>query len=145
MAKTKHKSKPRLLEPTQGRTTEAEIETLLANGVPASTDAVTRLRRKDIEVAADGVFQWRNRRDDPARKGRNIAALKHAFGIQGKPFDPLSVFPAGGRYFVIDGHHRLAAYEAAGWEGLIPIKVFEGSLADARIAALNGNRKDKLA
>jgi hypothetical protein len=45
---------------------------------------------------------------------------------------------------VIDGHHRLAAYEAADWEDPIPVKMFEGSLEQARIAALEGNHEDKL-
>jgi hypothetical protein len=67
-----------------------------------------------------------------------------ALSIGDKPFPALSVFPAGGRYFVIDGHHRLAAYEAADWKDPIPVKVFEGSLEQARIAALESNHEDKL-
>jgi hypothetical protein len=54
------------------------------------------------------------------------------------------VFPAGDRYYVIDGHHRLAAYEAADWNDPVPVQVFEGSVEDARMAALSGNSKDKL-
>jgi hypothetical protein len=106
---------------------------------------MTHLRRQDIEAAAEGVFQWRNHRYDPRSKARHIAALLHALSIRDQPFDPLLIFPAAGRYFVIDGHHRLAAYERADWKRLIPVEVFNGSLADARMAALCSNSKDKLA
>jgi hypothetical protein len=115
----------------------------LASGVP--TEAVTHLRRQDIKAAEDGVFQWRDRRYDPRSKAHHIAVLVHALSITGAPFYPLLVFPAGGRYFVIDGHHRLAAYEQSDWNDPIPVDVFKGSLADARLAALSSNSKDKLA
>jgi ParB-like chromosome segregation protein Spo0J len=136
------KTEPRLRAPAIGWITKAEIETLLTSGV--RTEAMTHLRMQDIEVAEDGVFQWRDRRCDPRDKARHIAVLVRALSITGAPFDPLLVFPAGGRYFVIDGHHRLAAYEAANWNDPIPVEMFEGSLQAARIAALEGNRKDKL-
>jgi hypothetical protein len=113
----------------------------LASGV--STEAVTHLRRQSIEVA-ESVFQWRDRRCDPQDKARHIGGLVRALSIRGEPFNALSVFRTGGRYFVIDGYHRLAAYEAAGWKDPIPVKVFEGSLEQARIAALEGNYEDKL-
>ena len=54
------------------------------------------------------------------------------------------MFPIKGRFFVIDGHHRLDAYRKARWKGPIPVDVFEGTFDDARLAALAGNIKDKL-
>jgi hypothetical protein len=140
--KTKHKTELRLRTPATGWITKAEIEKLLASGVP--TEVVTHLSRQDIKVAEDGVFQWRDRRADPRRKADHIAVLVGALSRTGKPLKPLLVFPAGGRYFVIDGHHRLAAYEAMNWNEPIPVVVFEGSLADAHTGALESNNEDKL-
>jgi ParB-like chromosome segregation protein Spo0J len=68
-----------------------------------------------------------------------------ALRTTGRPFDPLLAFPAGDKFFVIDGHHRLAAYEAADWNEPVPVEVFRGSLEDARLATLRSNSKDKLA
>jgi hypothetical protein len=44
----------------------------------------------------------------------------------------------------MDGHHRLSAYEAADWDRPVPVKVFQGSLDEARQAALKANSWDKL-
>jgi hypothetical protein len=45
---------------------------------------------------------------------------------------------------VIDGHHRLAAYDTAGWKKEIPANIFSGSLQEATRAALRLNSKNKL-
>jgi hypothetical protein len=140
--KTEHRE-IRTRTPATGWTRKTEIEALLARGVPMPTEVVTHLRWQDIEVA-ESVFQWRDRKCDPQDKARHIGVLVRALSIRGEPFNALSVFPAGGRYFLIDGHHRLAAYEAADWKDPIPVKVFEGSLEQARIAALESNHEDKL-
>jgi ParB-like chromosome segregation protein Spo0J len=44
----------------------------------------------------------------------------------------------------MDGHHRLAAYKAAGWKASIPVTVFTGGLKEAREEALESNVRDKL-
>jgi ParB-like chromosome segregation protein Spo0J len=140
--KNKYKYETKLRTPATGWTTKAEIEALLASEVP--TKAVTHLSRHDIEVAEQGVFQWRDGKADPHDKARHIAMLMHDLSITKRPLDPLLIFPAGGKYFVIDGHHRLAAYEAVNWDDPIPVEVFGGSLDEACMAALHGNRKAKL-
>jgi hypothetical protein len=145
MARAKIKQKPKLRTPATGWITKADIEKLLTktNGAPAPT--VTHLRQQDIEVCEQGVFQWRDYKVDQGDKARHIAGLMNALSITGKPLDPLLVFPAGGRHFLIEGHHRLAAYDAVDWNDTIPVKVFDGSLDEACMAALDGNRKNKLA
>ena len=112
------------------------------NGTPAST--VRHLKRQDIEACAQGVFQWRDYKVDQRDKARHIAVLMHALSITEKPLDPLLVFPAGGQFFLIEAHHRLAAYDAMDWNDSIPVKTFVGTLDDACMAALDGNRKNKL-
>lgn len=54
------------------------------------------------------------------------------------------VFPKDGRFVVIDGHHRLTAYREARWKNPIPVEVFGGTPDEARLAALEGNVRDKL-
>jgi hypothetical protein len=134
------------LRPATGRHTEADIAKLLAAPAPDGSPAspVTRLPRKDILAAEEGVFQWRQFAREPVRSAGHVAELVRALQNGGKPFDALLVFPAGGLHFVMDGHHRLAAYEAANWDEPVPVKVFRGSLDEARVTALQSNSRDKL-
>jgi hypothetical protein len=91
------------------------------------------------------VFQWRgDRQRDQWGRANHIYTLSKAIQDSGKPLDRLLVMPVGERYYVIDGHHRLAAYDTAGWTKGIPVEVFAGSLTEARLRALASNVKDKL-
>ncbi len=134
------------LRPATGWHTEADIAKLLAASTPDGSlpFPVTLLPRKDILAAAEGMFQWRQFAREPVRSGAHVAELVRALRNGGKPFEALLVFPAGGLYFLMDGHHRLAAYEAADWREPVPVKVFQGSLDEARVAALESNSRDKL-
>jgi len=78
-----------------------------------------------------------DRADDPVGKARHIGVLVHSLSISGPSLDPLLVFPAGSRYFVIEGHHRLAAYKAVKWDEPIPVEVFveDGSKAALKLRA----------
>jgi hypothetical protein len=138
-----HLEKP-ALKPATGWTTKAEIEELIAKSNGAPTSAVTHLNRQDIHAAEEGVFQWRRYERDQVRSARHITALVSALKATGEPFEPILVFPAGDRFFAVDGHHRLAAYDHAGWNAPIPVKLFEGSFDAARLAALQANNRDKL-
>lgn len=63
----------------------------------------------------------------------------------GNELDPMTVWKRGeGDYVVVDGHHRHAAYTAAGYAKAIPVVVHEGSETDAVLLALNENTKTKL-
>jgi ParB-like chromosome segregation protein Spo0J len=50
----------------------------------------------------------------------------------------------GDKYYILDGHHRLDAYHSAQWSNKIPVKVFSGTLQDARLKALELNSRNKL-
>lgn len=63
----------------------------------------------DRSVDFDRFF--RTRRRDLRRR---LAALREAFGDQ--PMPPISVYEAGGLYFVADGHHRVALAREQGTE-----------------------------
>jgi hypothetical protein len=74
----------------------------------------------------------------------HIHTLARAIQDKGKPLERLLVLPVGESFYVIDGHHRLAAYDTAGWTKGIPVEVFTGSLTEARVRALASNVQDKL-
>lgn len=137
------------LRPKTGWHGRDDIEKLLAEATSvapnrSSAAPVTELHRREILAAATGVFQWRCCERDKIRSAAHIAELVRALRTTGAPFEPLTVFPAGDKFFVMDGHHRLAAYEAADWSKPVPVEVYGGSLEDARLTALQSNSKDKL-
>lgn len=41
----------------------------------------------------------------------------------GSPLDPVTVAAIGNAWFLVDGHHRIEAYKAAGWAKDIPVEV----------------------
>lgn len=90
------------------------------------------------------TFQWRVPKFNKVESAEHLRALVRVLKSTGEPLEPLLVYPMNGRFFVIDGHHRLDAYRKARWKRPIPVKVFEGTYDDARLAALTGNTKDKL-
>ena len=59
--------------------------------------------------------------------------------------DPIVVMQIGRDAYCVDGHHRLAAYKAAGVATPIPVEWFEGSVLDGHWEAVRRNVKDKLA
>ena len=94
--------------------------------------------RERIRVA-ENVFQWRT----DARHLDHI--LKMAKGLLdiGEALDPITVLPVGKLLYVVDGHHRLDAYDTARWRKRIPATVLPGTLQEARAYALTHNSKDK--
>jgi ParB-like chromosome segregation protein Spo0J len=63
----------------------------------------------------------------------------------GDELDPMTVWKRGDAdHVVVDGHHRHAAYTAAGYAKAIPVVVHECSETDAVLLALNENTKTKL-
>jgi ParB-like chromosome segregation protein Spo0J len=136
-------AKKRAIRPKIGNDTRADVEAALASG-KRSAKEVTHLRRQYIQVAAQGVFQWRHYARNEMGSSRHVATLAAHLNQTKQAFEPLLVFPAGEKYYVIDGHHRLAAYEAVKWQSHIPVKVFEGTLDEALLRGLSGNNKNKL-
>ncbi|NDW03953.1 ParB/RepB/Spo0J family partition protein [Jiella pacifica] len=59
-----------------------------------------------------------------------------------RPFlDPILVTAIGSRFYCIDGHYRIAAYQTHGLTHSVPVTFFEGSLEDAISAAIEANTK----
>jgi ParB-like chromosome segregation protein Spo0J len=64
--------------------------------------------------------------------------------VDRRVLDPIIVYGAGSRFYVVDGHHRLAAYRKAGVDGLVPVKFFEGTPEEAVGVAIAENAKIRL-
>lgn len=108
----------------------------------------TSLPLDEIKMA-HSVFQPRGF-DDVAASEEHIRSLVTA--IQNEPsgkLDPILIWWSGKYWRVIDGHHRVLAYNRprnnAQPVKMIPVKVFIGTLNEALLASIDSNSKDKLA
>lgn len=105
----------------------------------------TRKLPRDQIFVAERVFQWRMPRQNISERTRHVLDLAKVLVDGAGPLDPILVYPIGSRYYVVDGHHRLAAYDTAKWTQDIPVSVFNGTLEEARLEGLKLNSKNKLA
>ncbi|SBV99217.1 ParB domain protein nuclease [uncultured Alphaproteobacteria bacterium] len=62
----------------------------------------------------------------------------------GHTLDPLTVFQVGRKAYLIDGHHRIAAYQRAKFEKPVPVVFFDGTVEQAVLEAGRANSKAKL-
>jgi hypothetical protein len=102
---------------------------------------IRNLPRERI-VIAEKVFQWRLTYEDVGARDDHILELANIIVATRKSLDAILVFHAGDKFYVVDGHHRLAAYYTAGWTKAIPVTVGEGSLEQAADASLKRNSKN---
>jgi hypothetical protein len=131
-------------KPEDTNETHADIQRALAKAKGSSAlKGVLGLNRKSI-VVAERVFQWRLLDTDVANREEHILGMATAIADSGKPLDAILVLPVGGKFYVIDGHHRLAAYDTAKWSRDIPARAFGGTLNQARLEALRLNSRNKL-
>ncbi len=126
-----------------GQTVE-QLQTAMDRGRLGAEGPARRTVARDALHVAETVFQWRgDQHRDQWTRTNHIHTLAKAVR-DGDLLDPLLVLPVGDRFYVIDGHHRLAAYDTAEWTKGIPVEVFGGNLTEARVRALSSNVKDKL-
>jgi len=92
------------------------------------------------------VFQPRQLEGRYAEDEAHIKTLASAIGSPQRPtlLDPITVWWGGDRWYVVDGHHRLKAYEKVGLATGIPVDVFRGSLDEAMAHSAAANSKDRL-
>lgn len=104
-----------------------ELEKALAAGSPPPAEAPRRLLVESIQQFPE-VFQPRG----PAGYASNAHVRDLAKAPKGgHALDAITVFWVGSDWAVIDGHHRLQAYRAAGWRDEVPVTAFSGSLDEA--------------
>jgi hypothetical protein len=117
----------------------------MASGSLASNSKGKAVPVSKVKVA-QRVFQWRIQNEAVHEKEAHIrdlaTVLKNSRTAHLQP--PILTCRVAGQHYVVDGHHRLAAYLTAGRKD-IPVVVCKGTLKQARWVGLQANSKDKLA
>ncbi len=121
-----------------------ELKRLETEG-PPPTERPDKLPLNDIHVAPV-VFQWRFKNSSLAEEMAIMKDLAQHIKGDDEPraLEPIIVTAIGPKFFVIDGHHRLDAYQKAGWKGPVPVKHFKGTLKEAQACAMKVNAKNKV-
>lgn len=122
------------------------LRSSLKNGTPVpANDWPTSLRRNEI-ARMISVFQPRQLDGRLAEDEAHVRTLCQAIGSPERPryLDPIQVWWGGDRWYVIDGHHRLLAYDRLGITDDIPVVVFDGDLDAAMAQSAAANSKDRL-
>jgi hypothetical protein len=119
---------------TGAQRTAEDIEQELRGAPPRTIPTAKRLPLDRIHVAEE-VFQWRLATEDVGGKTGHTLVLAQALEDNKKGLDPLVVWWGGSRFYLIEGHHRLAAYRTAKWSKPVPVIEFQGTLEEARLHA----------
>lgn len=110
----------------------------------ARTDRPIVLPLKALQTCS-AVFQPRLGKDrNGAHNPDHVRALVHQLDTMpanSKALEPIVVYAIGKKFYTLDGHHRRAAYHAAGITEAIPVTYFEGTLAEAIREACRLNSK----
>lgn len=124
---------------------DALRNTLDTHGTTPSHPHPTRLLISEIGRMAS-VFQPRIIEGQLGIDEAHLTELEYAIGKPDSPklLDAITVWWGGDRFYVIDGHHRLNAYERKGVRGGIPVEVFEGTLDEAMAQSAALNSKNRL-
>lgn len=112
-----------------------ELEAL-DDGTTAPDSVPDRLPIIDIELKT-ALFQPRGLDE------RHIQELKRSLKASGD-LDPVTVIYLGGKTILLDGHHRVAAYEITDGKTSVPVSFFQGTLKEAVLEAGKANSKAKL-
>jgi hypothetical protein len=152
MKPTRRARKPRtIVKPRKWREaleplrSEVTLENLLEIE-RASTPAKTVDERQHVPikqlVVAEKAFQWRGEHSDLHAEEKHMRELMRALELK-RNLQPIVVTRVGKKLYVVDGHHRLAAYAALG-RTEVPVVYFRGSLEAAFLKSLDVNVRDKL-
>lgn len=89
------------------------------------------------------LFQMREQK---ATERHHVEMLCKALRNGDGPFDPLTVWrePDKRRLYVIDGHHRIAAYRRFGWTQTVPVIIHRCPYRQALLLVSAENRKTRL-
>lgn len=108
-----------------------------ADNPPPPGPPPDRLPLRDITLRPE-LFQPRRGYDE-----QHVQELKRALAVHGV-LDPVLLIRVGRSNVLVDGHHRIAAYEEARRKEPIPVRYFEGTLFEAVLEAGRANTKAKL-
>lgn len=121
---------------------ERRRETDMAQEMKAkSTPKRAAVPLKELHTDPD-QFQHRLVKLDNAQVELLAQELKRS---DRKPLDPLTVWQdPTGRLVVVDGHHRVEAYNRAGWGKKVPVVIHRGTEVDAQFLTVADNGKARL-
>lgn len=126
-------------EPTTAQPqTEMGEELAMLEALPEG-DAACPDRLPATAIEELGLFKVR-----ATISGFHVDSLAKALESDGD-LTPLLVLYRDGKAFLIDGHHRKAAYEAAGRDASIPVQAFPGTVQEAILEGQRVNRMHTLA
>lgn len=123
------------------------IETLegtLAAHPQTPQPPVEGLRISEI-IVCEMLFQRRDLWANKLGREDHIRDLKRAIKDDPTGMEPIDVWRGGDGWYLVDGHHRLQAYERLGYTGLIPVRIVPGNLQDALAHVGLSNTRNKLA
>lgn len=122
----------------------ARLEAQQRTAKPNATRPVS-LRIADIKMAP-AVFQPRIFHGGREHEEAHVKELTRALRSSKNraPLPHILVIRIGRQTYCVDGHHRLAAYKAAGWTAEVPVEWFERSIREAAQEAIVRNSHDKL-
>ncbi|MCA1971547.1 MAG: ParB/RepB/Spo0J family partition protein [Caenispirillum sp.] len=87
------------------------------------------------------VFQLRGRQEPDADHVWKLQRIV----LERGPLDPVEVVHVAGRFFVVDGHHRVEAYREAGWRKQpVPVRVIPERPSRAALRAGAANSRLRL-
>jgi hypothetical protein len=118
-----------VIDPPNRSAIRWEAAQLAAQDAGGSLDSSPdQLDREDIHEAPN-LFQPRfdSIAYAPGRSGAHVAELAR-IAKRGTPLDPVTVVAFGDRWYLVDGHHRLAAYGEAGWAKPVPVRAVGSAL-----------------
>jgi len=118
-----------------------KLKDRIATGAP-EPNAPLALLLNEIKIS-EAVFQHRTN-SEWTSEAHVKALLKGLKNSLGKPFDPVTVMWGGDGWVLVDGHHRVKAYQEYGFDDPVPVQVFQGTLEEAFGEALRANVHDKL-
>lgn len=119
---------------SEGGRVFAALKAIIGDGVGG--EGASHLPASAIHVEPD-LFQQRGTGE------HHIVELSKAIQGQGA-VEPLTVIKVGEKAYLVDGHHRLAAYTDLKRTEAIPVRYFKGTLEEAVIESGAANSRAKL-
>lgn len=122
----------------------------MVEAINANNPALTSLSATEMPLQVVFTSEWFQPRDDwnDWEQEAHVKGLAASIKATKKltPLEPLTVTPVLGGYVLLDGHLRLRAYEAAGWEAdrPIPVSVLVAPFSECLKFSIEANSRDKL-
>lgn len=95
-------------------------------------------------IVCETVFQRRDTFGNRHGREEHVRDLKRAIQDSPETMEPIDVWWGGDGWYLLDGHHRVLAYESLNFSGSVPVRAIGGSLADALAHVGKANTRNKL-